>query len=158
MFKYLCFALLLTQVYAEEVDLNPQNQIYIISGILGGVCLILTIISIINTLNLISLKSELKKLKVTAPSSKAGIVNNGMAPLNEGPRRDSVELHQKSGGVASRDPYLAYDNRPAQGPSRDPYAQGRYNSSAPPRDQYSRQPSRPVSRPVVRAPSNADYY
>ncbi|KAG7163925.1 hypothetical protein Hamer_G020841 [Homarus americanus] len=76
MFKYLLLATLLGGAYAE--GLTQEEELYIVAGILGGVCLLLTIASIYNTLTIISLQSKVAVLQATG-SAVTKVVSEAVA-------------------------------------------------------------------------------
>merc|ERR1712055_650809 len=103
---------------ADEEGLDTQTQLYIISGVLGGVALILTIVSVYITLTLIGVQSEVKKLKAAASKAAAEPV---------------TEIKSPSGSdnpLANTDDYArnAYEDVRRPGPSGAP------RSAPPPRD------------------------
>ncbi|CAL4089581.1 unnamed protein product [Meganyctiphanes norvegica] len=151
--KALVLALVLAGVSAADDGKSPtlQDQLYIISGVLGGVALILTIVSIYVTLSLIGVQSEVKKLKAAAgarshepmselTSSPSGYDN----PItdNEDYARSAPEDVRRPGpsGVPRS---AAAPPRDAAGPPRDYYGRG---GAAPPTDPYARPSKDPYAR------------
>nr|XP_045594073.1 uncharacterized protein LOC123755434 isoform X1 [Procambarus clarkii] len=122
MLKYVLLATLVGSACAG--DLTVDQELYIVAGVLGAVCLFLTIVSIYNTVTIMSLQSKLRILKAKALPAIGGF------PLQneEFPRREQPDHHGS--------PY-EIDDDPRSRPTRDPY------SSAPAvRDDPSRRPPR----------------
>ncbi|XP_042879649.1 uncharacterized protein LOC122258035 isoform X1 [Penaeus japonicus] len=118
MLKFLFFAALLGSALAEGV--TQQDEIYIVAGVLGGVCLLLTIACIYNTITIIGLQSKVAVLQA-AGTAAVKAVTEAPPPRGEAPRRDP-----------SRDkPYYT-----------EPKGRDDFSRNTRPEDPYRRPPSR----------------
>ncbi|XP_042231062.1 uncharacterized protein LOC121872377 isoform X2 [Homarus americanus] len=137
MFKYLLLATLLGGAYAE--GLTQEEELYIVAGILGGVCLLLTIASIYNTLTIISLQSKVAVLQATG-SAVTKVVSEAVADQ----RRDvTPPLREPYGGGPAREEHNRRQDRSEDNfrrqPTRDNF---RMERPAPPPRPINRQESR----------------
>ncbi|XP_045123304.1 uncharacterized protein LOC123511455 isoform X2 [Portunus trituberculatus] len=71
--------------------IKEQDQIYIVSGVLGGVCLLLTIAAIYNAMTIIKLQTKLTVLQAANAASNKTIVE---APRTQQPMPRGEELNR----------------------------------------------------------------
>ncbi|XP_071547854.1 uncharacterized protein [Panulirus ornatus] len=74
MLKYILFASLAGSACAAG-DIDISTQLYVVAGVLGGVCLILSIASIVHSVLIVSLQGKVTVLRrsLTASSAMAGV-------------------------------------------------------------------------------------
>ncbi|XP_037778394.1 uncharacterized protein LOC119575077 isoform X2 [Penaeus monodon] len=70
-----------------EEGITQQQEIYIVAGVLGGVCLLLTVACIFNTITIIGLQSKVALLQA-AGTAAAKAVTETKPPRSEAPRRE----------------------------------------------------------------------
>ncbi|KAK8401441.1 hypothetical protein O3P69_002899 [Scylla paramamosain] len=103
-------AVVLTGGVTATDGITEQDQIYIVSGVLGGVCLLLTIAAIYNAMTIIKLQTKLTVLQATNAASSKTIAEAPRTqqpmprgedlnrfqqeePLRAGPLRDSYPMN-----------------------------------------------------------------
>ncbi|XP_063603828.1 uncharacterized protein LOC134779607 isoform X1 [Penaeus indicus] len=85
MLKLIFFAALIGNALAEGI--TQQQEIYIVAGVLGGVCLLLTVACIFNTITILGLQSKVALLQA-AGTAAVKAVTETQPPRSEAPRRE----------------------------------------------------------------------
>lgn len=125
----LLIAAVLTSGVAAADGIREQDQIYIVSGVLGGVCLLLSIAVIYNAMTIIKLQTRLTVLQAANTASNKTVVE---APRAQQPVPRGDELNR----FQSEEHY-----RPQ-----------------PPRENYRMDRPVPPPRPQRAGPSSRDNY
>lgn len=125
---YLVAVLLIGGVAADTI--SEQDQIYVISGVFGGVCLLLTIAAIINTVNVIRLQSKVAVLQAATTASAKAVAGPQSRSQQPPPRPEELNRY----------------------PQEDPYR------AAPPRESYRMERPAPPPRPQRMGPPPRDNY
>ncbi|XP_069183845.1 uncharacterized protein [Procambarus clarkii] len=139
MLKYVLLATLVGSACAG--DLTVDQELYIVAGVLGAVCLFLTIVSIYNTVTIMSLQSKLRILKAKALPAIGGF------PL-------------QNEEFARRDPYSsapAVRDDPSRRPPRDNYRMNRITNDYYLGSRFSGGPA-PPPRPHRQESRSSAYY
>ncbi|XP_042879650.1 uncharacterized protein LOC122258035 isoform X2 [Penaeus japonicus] len=150
MLKFLFFAALLGSALAEGV--TQQDEIYIVAGVLGGVCLLLTIACIYNTITIIGLQSKVAVLQA-AGTAAVKAVTEAPPPRGEAPRRDPSRDKPYYTEPKGRDDF-SRNTRP-EDPYRRPPSRENYRMDRMDRPERPAAPSRPHRSDDHRA---AGYY
>ncbi|XP_068221527.1 uncharacterized protein [Palaemon carinicauda] len=130
MIKYfLLLACLTGGTLAQDGGIDTQTQLYIVAGILGGACLLLTIASIYNSVTIIGLQSKLAVLQAAGSATVKAISNVA----------ENTPKMPKDPYAARNDPYRRPEPRGDYRMERmNPYYDD-YRNSRP----HGMQPSRP---------------
>ncbi|XP_069956991.1 uncharacterized protein [Cherax quadricarinatus] len=166
MLRYIVLATLVGSACAATLTLD--QELYVVAGILGGVCLLLTIAAIYNTVTIISIQSNLRILRAKTAAALPVIIPQPEEISLSGPGGDLEEAPRQHGGHfedtedlprrhVSRNPYGARDEFNRRPPpqrenykmeriSNDYYRDSRYGGPAPP------------PRPLRQDTRNSGYY
>ncbi|XP_068221526.1 uncharacterized protein [Palaemon carinicauda] len=145
MIKYfLLLACLTGGTLAQDGGIDTQTQLYIVAGILGGACLLLTIASIYNSVTIIGLQSKLAVLQA-AGSATVKAISNVAENTPKMPKKFQ-DPEASDNYPQNRDPYAARNDPYRRPEPRGDYRMERmnpyyddYRNSRP----HGMQPSRP---------------
>ncbi|XP_069996960.1 uncharacterized protein [Penaeus vannamei] len=104
-----------------EESISMQDEIYIVAGVLGGVCLLLTVACIFNTITIIGLQSKVALLQA-AGTAAAKAVTETHPPRSEAPRRETPRDNPYYPEPKGRDDFNRRQDDPyRRPPSRENY-------------------------------------
>ncbi|XP_069956993.1 uncharacterized protein [Cherax quadricarinatus] len=136
MLRYIVLATLVGSACAATLTLD--QELYVVAGILGGVCLLLTIAAIYNTVTIISIQSNLRILRAKTAAALPVII----------PQPEEISLRNPYGArdEFNRRPPPQRENYKMERISNDYYRDSRYGGPAPP------------PRPLRQDTRNSGYY
>ncbi|XP_064103512.1 uncharacterized protein LOC135213524 isoform X3 [Macrobrachium nipponense] len=113
-YLFLLLACLTGGTLAATGDIDTQTQLYIVAGILGGACLLLTIASIYNSVTIIGLQSKIAVLQAAgAATVKAvsNVVENSPRTPKKFPDHEAPHTSGDRDPYSRDDPYRRQDSR-----------------------------------------------
>lgn len=120
-YLFLLLACLTGGTLAATGDIDTQTQLYIVAGILGGACLLLTIASIYNSVTIIGLQSKIAVLQAAGAATVKAVSNvvenSPKTPKDPYSRDDPYRRQDSRGYRMERQPSRGYqdDRRPPSG-------------------------------------------